>query len=172
MTADVSALHNWGHSDYSEAKEHIFAQLGRLDLDIFGRQVFVAVYTRPAYNVRSKMHHTGNEQQKDWIEGKVVLVVATGPAAFTSGNPPGSPEDIEYLRSVYKDGVPPKVGDWLFQNAATGIQFNFKGDGAERVKYEDRRGEMQDLYPADGWPVRILLDDSFLGRVEKPNSVV
>ena len=165
MTADVSALHNWGHEDYQDAKDHIFQQLGRLDLEIFGRQVLVGVYTRPAYNQRSKLTFTGREQEKDWIEGKVVLLLAHGPDAFQG--------DDGYLQATYggADKVP-KIGDWLFQNASTGIQFSFKGDNAARVKYEDRRGELQDAYPSEGWPVRILLDDGFLGRVIRPTSVV
>ena len=164
MVANLANLHNWGHEDYDEAKRDIFAQLGRLDLEIFGRQVLVGVYVRPAYNARSKLHATGDEQKKDWWENKVVLVLAHGPDAFTG--------DDGYMKANYPDGRRPRIGDWLFQNANQGMSMNFKGDGAERVKYEDRRGEMQDRYPDEGWPVRIVMDDSFLGRVMKPNQVI
>lgn len=165
MTDVASALHGWGHEDYEVAKDHIRRQLGSMDsLEIFGRQVLVAVYVRPAYNARAKLHHTQKEQEKDWYEGKVVLVLRAGPSAFTG-------ED-DYLFSMYGNQPAPRPGDWLFQNANTGIQFSFCGDGAERVKYEDRRGELNDLYPSDGWQVRIVIDDGFLGRIPKPTSVV
>lgn len=164
--ADItSALHGWGHEDYDVAKDHIRRQLGSMDgLEVFGRQVLVAVYTRPALNSRTGMHHTPKQQEKDWYEGKVVLVLAHGPGAFkgTDG----------YLAETYPNGKAPKVGDWLFQNANSGIQFSFCGDNAERVKYRDRHDEEHDLYPSDGWQVRIVLDDGFLGSILKPNSVV
>lgn len=161
----ASALHKWGHEDYEVAKEHIWRQIGKLDeLEIFGRQVLVAVYTRPAFNARTKMHHTEADQRKDWYEGKVGLVLAMGPDAFTG--------DDSYIKQTYGKAGAPVVGQWLFQNANTGIQFSICNDGAERVKYEDRHGEPHALYPGDGWPVRIVSDDGFLGRIVKPHSVV
>jgi len=160
----AGSLHKWGHEDYEVAKEHIHLQLGNLDgLEVFGRQVLVAVYTRPALNARTKMHHTEKDQQKDWYEGKVVLVLKTGPDAFNG--------DESYLRATYGDRPAPVPGDWLFQNANTGIQFSMNNDGV-RVKYKDRHDEEHPLYPGEGWPVRIVNDDGFLGRVVKPHSVV
>lgn len=164
--ADVaSALHGWGHEDYEVAKDHIRRQLGSFDgLRIFGRQVLVAVYVRPAFNARTGVHHTPKHQEADWYEGKVVLLLKVGPSAFT-----GEPD---YLRSMYGEGSPPKPGDWLFQNANTGIQISFCGDNAERVQYEDRHGDKHPLYPSDGWQVRMTLDDGFLGGLDRPTSVV
>lgn len=165
MTADMSRLHGWGHEDYEVAKEHIWRQLGSMDsLEVFGRQVLVGVYVRPVVNARTGITVTENEQKKDWYEGKVVLVLRCGPSAFSG--------DDGYIASMYGDKGVPGVNDWLFQNANTGIQFSFCGDGAERVMYEDRRGEPQQLYPSDGWQVRIVLDDGFLGRIPRPTSVV
>ena len=164
--ADVASnLHGWGHEDYEVAKDHIHRQLGSMDnLEVFGRQVLVGVYVRPVVNKRTGLTVTEKEQQKDWYEGKVVLVLKCGPSAFTG--------DDEYLVSMYGDAPAPAENDWLFQNANTGIQFSFCGDGAERVQYEDRHGESHPLYSGDGWQVRIVMDDGFLGRVARPTSVV
>ena len=162
--ADVaSALHKWGHEDYEVAKDHIWRQIGNLDsLEVFGRQVLVAVYTRPAYNERTKMYHVEAEQRKDWWEGKVVLLLKLGPDAFSG--------TADYLQAQY-GGTVPKIGEWLFQNANSGIQFSLSNDG-ERITYEDRHGDKHNLYPSEGWPVRIVLDDQFLGRLVKPHTVV
>ena len=164
--ADVAGkLHGWGHEDYEIAKQHIAQQMGSMDgLEIFGRQVLVAVYTRPAENKRSGLHATAAEQQKDWYEGKVVLIIAVGPEAFQG--------DDSWIKATYGKNGAPKPGDWLFQNANTGIQFSICGDGAVRVKYADRHDELHALYPGDGWPVRIVSDDGFLGRLVKPHTVV
>ncbi len=164
--ADIASnLHGWGHEDYEVAKDHIRRQLGSLDnLEVFGRQVLVAVYVRPVENKRTGLTATPKQQEADWYEGKVVLVIKAGPSAFTGTE--------DYLIEMYGDRPPPAAGDWLFQNANTGIQFSFKGDGAERVQYEDRHGEMHPMYPSDGWQVRIVLDDGFLGRIPRPTSVV
>lgn len=165
MTDVASALHGWGHEDYEVAKDHILRQLGSMDnLEIFGRQVLVAVYVRPAENKRSGLTATAKRQEADWYEGKVVLVLRAGPSAFTG--------DDGYLESMYGERAAPIAGDWLFQNANTGIQFSFCGDGAERVQYQDRHGDSHPMYPSDGWQVRIVMDDGFLGRIPKPTSVV
>lgn len=165
MVADLNNLHSWHHDDYEVAKQHILQQMGSMDgLEIFGRQVLVAVYVRPCVNPRTGWTVTEKEQQKDWYEGKVVLIVAHGPDAFT-----GTPE---YIAATYPRAEAPHVGQWMFQNANTGIQMNFCGDNALRVQYEDRRGELQNLYPNDGWPVRIVTDDGFLGRLTRPHAVV
>lgn len=165
MTDVASALHGWGHEDYDVAKEHIHRQLGNLDgLRVYGRQALVAVYVRPAFNARTGMHHTEKEQQKDWYEGKVVLLLKTGPSAFVG--------DDSYMQATFSDGRPPKIGDWMFQNANSGIQISFQGDGHERVMYEDRRGDEHPLYPGEGWQVRMTLDDGFLGDLQRPTSVV
>ena len=73
---------------------------------------------------------------------------------------------------MYGDKPAPKVGDWLMQNANSGLQMSICNDGAKRVKYEDRHGEKHDMYPGDGWPVRVMRDDDFIGRVGKPATVV
>lgn len=165
MVADVSHLHGNHHEDYEVAKQHIFAQLGTLSgLALFGRQVLVAVYVRPAVNPRTGLTSIEKKQQEDWYESKVVLVIDHGPEAFMG--------DESYMQATFPGGVPPKIGDWLFQNAGTGIQMSMCGDDAERVKYKDRHGDEQSMYPSDGWPVRIVTDASFLGILLKPHQVV
>jgi len=164
--ADVaSGLHGWGHDDYEVAKRHIFDQLGSFDgLEVFGKQVLVAVYVRPAMNPRTGLTFTEKRQMEDWVQGKVVMVVMHGPDAFSG--------DEDFVNGMWGPNGPPKVGQWLFVNPAQGQQFSFQGDGSIRVKYLDRHDESHDLYPGDGWPVRILQDDAFLGRLIRPTSVV
>lgn len=164
-TNTLNNLHAWHHDDYDLAKQHIFDQLGSLDgLEIFGRQVLVGVYVRPAMNPRNGWTVIESRQQEDWYQGKVALIIALGPDAFVG--------DESYRKANFPDGIAPKVGDWMFMNASTGMQMNMCGDGAVRVQYEDRHGDMQNMYPNDGWPIRTLLDDGFLGRLTKPHHIV
>ena len=74
--------------------------------------------------------------------------------------------------TVFGDAPAPVAGDWLFAAQTAGISTSLSGDGAQRVKAEDRRGEVMDVYDWDGWPCRVLPDDQFIGRLQKPTSVV
>ena len=160
-----SRLHKWHHDDYGIAKQDILRQVGDIsECEVFGRQVLCAVYIRPAFNPNNKLTYTEKQQAEDIAQGKAVLVLKLGPSAFDG--------DEDYLRSMFKDGIAPKPGDWLFARAAAGEPMQISGEGAERVEYEDRRDERQKSYPFDGWPCRVISDESFIGRVDKPHQVV
>jgi hypothetical protein len=165
MEVTYSRLHNWHHDDYEIAKEHIWRQLGDISESlVFGRQVLCAIYIRPAFNPGNKLTYTDHQQAEDIAQGKSMLVLQLGPDAFQG--------DDDYVASMFGKWGPPKVGDWLWARAGTGEQLQMQGEGAERVTYQDRHGDDQKSYPFDGWPCRVLQDDSFIGRVAKPHQVV
>ena len=168
----VTRHHRPFFDDYNVAKLHITQAIGDLsDLDVFGRNVLVAVFVRPnTMTVRRPDGTEGviylplKEILEDWYQHKVVMVLKCGPEAFTG--------DESYLKATFGDSPPPKPGEWLFANASSGIQLNICGEGGSRPQGVDRRGEPMDIYEFDGWPCRLMSDESFFGRLERPHSVV
>lgn len=163
---DITQLHAWHHDDYAVAKSHILQSVGSVDgLWLTGKQILVAVYVRPIRMQGSIQIGRQKTQKADWYEGKVALILKTGPEAFQG--------DASYLRAMFRDSVPPKVGDWLFTNANAGIQISHCGSGAARVIFKNALGKDQDVYEwAHGWPCRIITDDSVLGLVEEPHTII
>ena len=157
-------LHRWHHDDYAVAHEHILRQLGDISESmVFGRQVLCAVYVRPG-RTRAGLEFTGDKQNEDIHSGKTMMVLQLGPSAFSG--------DADYLHAMYGAYGPPKPGDWVAARANVGEAISIQGEDAERVKHEDRRGDLQDTYPWEGWPCRIVQDESLLMRVNKPHQVV
>jgi len=166
MPMHYTQLHKWHHADYEVAKEHIYRQLGKLDIELFDRDVMVAVYVRPIQNPRTGLSITDAAQVEDTIQGKVCLVLKLGPSAFQC-------ETQSDYDAIYGENGPPKVGDWLMVRASAGDPVSFCGDNAETVMYEDRHGEEHKAYAWDaGWPCRIIRDDNFMARVLNPHSTV
>lgn len=161
-------LHNWGHTDYDDAKRQIWQMLGDIsEFRLFGRQVLLAAYVRPSKSEvpgKSAWYHTKAEQKEDWWQGKAALVVKTGPSAFDG--------DKDYISAQYGDEGAPKIGDWVFLAAGSGQDFSIKGEGAARCKGTDHRGDEIDLYDWDGWPCRVVLDDTIIGAMTRPASIV
>lgn len=165
MASDYSRLHKWHHDDYEVAKRDIAAQIGDIDeCEIFGRQVLVAVYIRPAYNPNNGITYTEVQQKEDIAQGKAVLVLKLGPDAFSG--------DESYLKSMFGENGPPKPGDWLFVRSAVGEPMQICGEGADRAMYRDKLNREHEAYPFEGWPCRVISDESFIGRVAKPHQVV
>lgn len=166
MAGDVTLLHRWHHDNYDVAKKHIHQQLGDIsDMRLTGRQVMVAVYVRPGgLSAGGLLQGTLKEQKNDWWEGKASLIIATGPSAFDGTD--------AYLKATFHQSIKPKVGDWVITNANAGIQMNISGEGSERVKSPDRRGDLMDTYEWDGWPCRVVLDDSIIMLVDAPHTVI
>ena len=163
-----SVLHKYHHADYEVAKDHMRRQLGRLDIELFGRQVLVGIYIPPLFAGPNGLQISDKMQAENVYQGKIVLVLKTGPGAF------GALDDESYRTAVYgcEDAVP-SVGDWLMVNAVAGEPTNFCGPNAETFMAEDRRGDPTKLYHWDaGWPCRIIMDDSFIGRVTNPHNVI
>lgn len=165
MAMNYTQLHRHHHADYAEAKEHIYRQIGKLDLELFDREVMVAVYVRPQLSAAGL---TGNSktQAEDVIQGKVCLLVAAGPNAFRC-------ETEADATLIYGPSGPPKRGEWLMLRATEGTPVNICGPDATVVQVEDRHGELMKAYDWDsGWPCRIVSDTAFLARVTNPHSVV
>jgi hypothetical protein len=160
-----TTLHKHHHADYSIAQEHILRQIGKLDLELFGRDVLVAQYIRPLENPLTGWTTTGARQREDVVQGKIVMVVALGPSAFTG--------DESYLEATFGKSGAPKVGDWLMTRATDGHPVNIAGEGAETIMYRDRHDEEHKAYDWDsGWPCRIINDENFIGRVLNPHIAV
>jgi hypothetical protein len=150
--------------DYDVAKACIEQALGDLtDIDIFGRDVLVAVFCRP--NVTPGGIYIGTKEVKeDWWQHKVVLVLKCGPEAFVG--------DDTYVAARFGAVAPPRQGDWLFARPEAGMQINLMGEGGSRPQGKDHRGNPMDIFEWDGWPCRIIPDDEFKGRLPKPHAIV
>lgn len=167
----TSRHHRPHFDDYDVARLHVLQAIGDIsDMDLFGRQVLVAVFARP--NVRyitmpdgtiNAIYTPLKEAKEDWWQGKACLLLKTGPEAFKG--------EKSYLDAMF-GGMPPKPGDWLFANAAAGMQISLYGDGGSRPQGHDHRGKLMDIYEWDGWPCRVYSDDQFFGRIAKPHSVI
>lgn len=168
----VTRHHRPFYDDYNVSKMHIMQAVGDLsEMDIFGRQVLVAVFVRPNTMTIKKpdgssamLYLPVKEIREDWYQHKVVMVLKCGPDAFKG-------ED-SYLKAQFGSADPPEPGEWLFANANSGIQINIAGEGATRPQGVDQRGEPFDIFEWDGWPCRLLADDQFLGRLERPHQVI
>lgn len=160
----VSNLHNWHHDDYDEAIGQIRKSLGSIDdIEVFGRQVLVAVYVRPNKN-KAGIYQTTAQQSEDIWQGKTVLVLKAGPDAFQG--------DASYARAMFGAMPAPVQHDWVFLRASDGVPVNLCGDGAERPQGSTFGGDMVDIWPWDGWPCRIISDDAIIGRINKPHTLV
>lgn len=165
MEVSYSRLHNWHHDDYEIAKADVHRQLGDItESQVFGRQVLCAIYIRPTRNPKTGLEYTEKQQAEDIAQGKSMLILQLGPDAFQG--------DEAYIKAMFGKWGPPKIGDWLWARSNVGESLQMAGEGAVRLQHEDRRGEKQNSYPFDGWPCRVLSDESFIGRVAKPHQVV
>lgn len=163
-TTVVSHLHTHHHDDYDEAKAQIHRAIGSIeDIEIIGSQVLVAAYVRP--NKTANGFYVGTKAQKEDIwQGKAVLVLKLGPSAFDG--------DEAYLRAMFGDGPSIAPDDWVFVSCASGLPISLIGDGGQRVKGADHRGDPIDIFEWDGWPCRVIPAESIIGRINKPHSVV
>lgn len=161
----IGRHHQAFYNDYEVCKAHILQAIGDYStLDLFGRQVLVAVYCRPNVTPGGIMLPE-KDQKEDWWQTKTVLVLKMGPDAFHGKE--------SFHNATYGRGIPaPGVGDWLFANANAGIQLSLRFEGASRPQGLDRNGNPMDLFVGDGWPCRIMDDTNFIGRVAKPHNVV
>jgi hypothetical protein len=163
----VTRHHKPSYEDYNLAKMHIMEMLGDINdeegLILFGHQVCVAVFVKPIVNLKGIIL-SDKEQKEDFWQQKVGMVVSVAPGAFTG--------KAEYLEGRYGNRGVPKVGDWVFMNASSGIQMFLRGTNAKRPKGVDTLGREYDLFNFDGWPVRICDDESLIGRIGKPHSII
>lgn len=161
----IGRHHQQYYADYDDAKAHILQAVGDYSkMQLFGRQVLAAVFCRPVVTPGGIMLPE-KDQKEDWWQGKVVLILKTGPGAFKG--------DESFHNETYGEGIDaPAVGDWMFANANAGIQVSLRFEGASRPQGLDKNGNPMDLFVGDGWPCRIFDDTHFYGRIEAPHVVV
>ena len=167
-----SRHHRPFYDNYDVAKAHIAQAVGDISgFQLFGRNVLVAVFCRPnTMEVGPEGNKTTifmpiKEIMEDWWQNKACHILMKGPEAF-KGEP-------SYMEATFGLGVPaPEVGEWVFANASAGTQIGLCGEGASRPQGLDPRGRQWDLFEWEGWPCRIITDDCFLGRLNKPHELV
>lgn len=161
---EISALHKWHHDDYNEAKQQIHLMIGSLnDIEVFGRQVLVAMYVRPPQKANG-LYMTSKQQEEDIYQGKAGLVLKVGPGAFQG--------DQSYISGTFGTRGAPVLEDWVFIRASSGFPLNLIGEGAQRIKVASFGGREIDMFDWDGWPCRIVDDEAFIGRINKPHHIV
>lgn len=184
--AETARLHDNRHTDYDEARAQIHKAIGEIEeVELFGRQVLVAIYMRPQRTMKG-FYQTAKIQEEDIYQGQIVLVLACGPDAFkgapsylhaTFGTPVkevATMVDGE-LTTTYELAGPdtgPKPGDWLILRPNAGELISLRGDRSEQPMGEDNFGKPIPLYEFTGWPCKIVADEMFLGRIKQPHVLV
>ena len=159
----ISALHERRHTDYDEARRQIHKAIGEVgEVELFGRQVLVAIYIRPQ-RTNKGFWTTTTLQEDDIYQGQIVLCLAHGPDAFRG--------DEGYVKATFGDRAP-MPGDWLILRPNAGELISLCGDRAEQPMGEDNFGKMIALYDFKGWPCKIVADEMFLGRIKQPHVLV
>ena len=93
------------------AKE-LMEKVGDLSsISLFGPKVLVAIYLRPNVTAGG-IFLTDKAIDEDLYQGKIGLVIKTGPTAF---------QDLDW----FQHGV--NVGDWVWFRASNGIAMKFNG---------------------------------------------
>jgi hypothetical protein len=185
FSESVSRHHRPFYDDYDEAKAHIAQAIGDIsEFEVFGNNVVIAVFCRPDI-MKVKMTDGSDgavylpvkEIKEDWWQHKAGMIIKLGPNAFRG--------DDSYYDAKFglfdRDGElikdsgrarRPQIGEWIFANASSGVQISLRGEGASRPQGIDRARQPMDLFEWDGWPCRIIGDDTFYGRITKPHGIV
>ena len=107
-----------------DPKEELLSRLGDLSsIEISGNRVLVAVYERPE-KTKGGIILTDNARAEDRWQGKMGLIVKSGPLAF----------DVD---SGWKHGVDFREGDWVFHRASDGWSLTIHGVLC-RVLYDEQ----------------------------------
>lgn len=161
MPAAISkVLHAWNHEDPNDAKAEILEALGDIsEFQVFGSQVLLAPYIRPAISRGGIIDPRGNAQKEDRWQGRTSLLLKLGPTAFDYGD---DEKKERALKGFY--GRWPSIGDWVFHDVRGIFQANLKMPGSKMRPAAKREWE--------GWPVRIIYGNEILGRVPKPETIV
>jgi hypothetical protein len=148
--ASASVLHTWTHNDINDAAKEITEAVGDIsEMDVFGSQILVGDYLRPA-KTKGGLWTPADSQKEDVFQGKVTMILKIGPTAF-------SEKDADLY-----GGTLPKVGDWVFNRAMDSFQLSVKGDGS----VNDPSREFT------GWPCRLIYAADLYGRVKHPQIIV
>ena len=149
--------------DVPAAKKEMLEALGDIrGFEVWGDQVLLGVFVRPA-RTKGKIIYGGVAKEDIW-QGKVGLILAIGPDAFTEA-------DKTF------NGRKPEVGDWAWHNVnEITCQHFLAGPGFIKHTYKvDKDGRLdpdgvreEDVRDWTGWPVRVVAGRNIYGRVDNP----
>jgi co-chaperonin GroES (HSP10) len=105
-------------------------------MQVFGNQVLVAIYVRPQ-KTAGGIYLTDNTTDEDKFQGKVGLVVKTGPDAFT--DPSGE----------WFNGIEVGLGDWVYYRVSDGWMVNVHGVCCRILLDTQIRGKV--AFPDEIW---------------------
>lgn len=110
--------------------QEILEKVGDLSkLNIFGRNVLVGVYVRPE-KTKGGLFLTDNARQEDRYQGKVGLVLKTGPFAFSQA-------DNDWFA-----GSTISKGDWVFLRPSDGWSVTVNGVLCRMLNDDQIRGQI------------------------------
>jgi co-chaperonin GroES (HSP10) len=113
-----------------DPKEEIWNELGDIsDIELFHNQVLAAIYVRPE-KTKSGIFLTNNIREEDKWQGKVGMIIKTGPDAF-----------YDDTGKWFKD-VKMSVGDWVYFRPSDGWQITIQGVPCRIIDDTDIRGRL------------------------------
>ena len=160
-TITSNIMFNWFHENIEEARKEIIDAVGDLSgVHIYGNQILVAPYVRPAVTAKGFKTSMAMQREDVW-QGKASMVLKLGPVAFKDVDPDTF------------GGILPKPGDFIFSRVQDTFQIDIKGPGSKklRVPKPDGTGE-EDARDWDGWPCRLIYPADIYGRLELPYVIV
>lgn len=99
------------------------------DIELFHNQVLIAIYVRPE-KTKGGLYLTNNIRDEDKWQGKVGLVVKTGPDAFKDAS------------GKWFNGVSVAEGDWVYFRPSDGWQLTIHGALCRIIDDVDIRGKI------------------------------
>jgi len=112
----------------SDPKKELHEELGDIsDIQLFHNQVLVAIYVRPE-KTKSGLYLTDRIREEDKWQGKVGLVIKTGPDAFK-----------DETGTWFKD-VNVNIDDWIVFRPSDGWQISVHGVPCRILSDTDIRG--------------------------------
>lgn len=113
-----------------DPKKTIHDELGDIsEIELFHNQVLAAIYIRPE-KTKSGLYLSGQTRDEDKWQGKVGLIVKTGPDAFKDDT------------GKWFNGVDINVGDWIYFRPSDGWQITVHGVLCRILDDTDIRGRI------------------------------
>ena len=105
-----------------DPREQLLREIGDIsEYVLYGTQVLLGIYERPAMT-KGGIALPDKYRDEDQHQGKAMLILAMGPAAFTDS-------DANWLGGVHA----PKVGDWIAIRPSDGWPININGKKCRMV---------------------------------------
>lgn len=113
-----------------DPKKVLHDELGDIsEVELFHNQVLAAIYIRPE-KTKSGLYLSNNTREEDKWQGKVGLIVKTGPDAFKDET------------GKWFNGVDINVGDWIYFRPSDGWQITVHGVLCRILDDTDIRGRI------------------------------